>query len=81
VGDRNLFNRQRLFRAPGRTYVLLPHHYHRTTLLDEYAGSWSYIHAGPKHGRRWGFARKDGFRYAGQNSQDGEPTANMMGDT
>jgi hypothetical protein len=79
VGADELHHFRTIIRLPGRSYTLMPMHYHRTTLLDETAGSWSLIHAGPKHGRRWGFARPNGFAYAGSNSQDGIPP--VMGDT
>lgn len=72
VGQMYLKNMRLILRRPGDGYVLKPWHYHRTTLLNEHAGSWSLVNSGPKHGRRWGFARIDGFKYARIDSQDGK---------
>lgn len=71
VGSKELMDLRLISRRPGAKYTLLAMHYHRTTLHYEDRGSWSLVHAGPKHGRRWGFARRAGFQYAGDRSQDG----------
>lgn len=45
---------------PGDTNTITERTFHRVSLLNEKAGSWTLFVAGPRHGRSWGFLQPDG---------------------